>query len=187
MDEGRCERLGAKPVQPELDAVRGAHSADELAGLTGRSVIDFDGSFFKLCQNVDLRDPQHYAVYIGQDGLGLPDLDYYSKPAFAETKAKYEVYAGRLLHLIDWADAEANAKRVVELETAAAAVSWNKEQQRDATMTYNAMSVEELEGMAPGSRGARSCLRRVCLRSRGWWSRRRGHSRNWRQSGSARH
>jgi putative endopeptidase len=150
MDETRCERLGAKPIKPELDAVRGAHSTDELAALTGRSVVDFDGSFFKLWQSVDLRDPQRYAVYIGQDGLGMPDLDYYSEPTFAETKAKYEAYAGRLLHLLDWPDAEANAKRVVGLETAAAAVSWSKAQQRDAVLNYNAMSVEELEGMAPG-------------------------------------
>jgi len=150
MNEELCERMGAKPIQPELDAVRGTHSADELAGLTGRAVVDFDGSFFKIWQNVDLRDPQHYAMYLGQDGLGLPDLDYYSKPEFAETKAKFQAYAGRLLNLIDWPDAGSNAKRVVDLETSVAAVSWTKAQQRDAVLNYNAMSVEELERMAPG-------------------------------------
>ena len=37
--ESRSEQRGATPIEPELTAIRGAHSADEMAGLTGRSVL----------------------------------------------------------------------------------------------------------------------------------------------------
>ena len=67
--------------------------------------------------DVDLKDPKHYAVYMGQGGLGLPDRDYYLKPDFAAPKAKYQAYVAQLLHLIDWPDADARAKDVVAFET----------------------------------------------------------------------
>jgi putative endopeptidase len=121
-----------------------------MAGVTGRSVLDFDSAYFKIRQSIDQRDPQHYAVYIGQDGLGLPDRDYFSKSDFAAQKAKYQAYIGELLRLISWPDADANAKRVLDLETAVAGASWTKTQQRDPVTNYNAMSVDELDRLAPG-------------------------------------
>src|SRR5690348_1991134 len=37
MDEKRVEQLGARPIAPELDAVRAAATRDALAGLMGRN------------------------------------------------------------------------------------------------------------------------------------------------------
>src|SRR5947209_14067127 len=37
MDEGRIETLGAKPIAPELDALRAVRTRDRLAGLMGKS------------------------------------------------------------------------------------------------------------------------------------------------------
>jgi putative endopeptidase len=150
MDKARSEQRGATPIEPELIAIRGAHSADEMAALTGRSVLDFDSTYFKVWQNIDQGDPRHYAVYLGQDGLGLPDRDYFLKPDFAELKAKYQTYIGHMLELINWPDADANARHVVEFETAVADASWTKEQQRDPVANYHAMSLDELERLAPG-------------------------------------
>lgn len=150
MDEARCEQRGAEPIEPELSAIRGAHSADEMAGLTGRSVLDFDSAYFRVWLNIDQGDPRHYAVYLGQDGLGLPDGYYYLKPGFADPKAKYQTYIGHILRLINWPDAYANARRVVEFETAVADASWAKEQQRDPVANYHAMSLDELQRFAPG-------------------------------------
>jgi putative endopeptidase len=149
MDEVHVENLGPNPIKPELTAVRQAHSVDEIAGITGRSVLDFDSAFFKTWQDIDLRNPRHYAVYVGQDGLGMPDRGYYLNADFAEQRAKYQAYAGQLLHLISWPDADRNAKSIVEFETAVAGASWTKTQQRDPLANYNAMSLDELKSLAP--------------------------------------
>jgi putative endopeptidase len=77
MDEGRIERLGATPLKPLLDEIRGAKTRSRLAALMGRNPFEFSGAIFALAQDVDLKDPQHYAVYAGQSGLTLPDRDYY--------------------------------------------------------------------------------------------------------------
>ncbi len=150
MDEARVDALGAKPIAPQLDAVRHAAGRAALAGLMGHTNRDFDGSLFALSIDVDLKDPKRYAVYLGQAGLGLPDRDYYLKPEFARQKAAYQAYVAALLKLVDWPDAQTAAADVVAYETAVAQASWNKVQQRDPVASYNAMSVAELQQLAPG-------------------------------------
>lgn len=150
LDEARVELLGAKPIAPELAAVRAAKSRDELAALMGRNASDFEGTLFSFGIDVDLKDPKHYAVYLSQGGLGLPDRDYYLKSDFAAQKAKYQAYAAQLLRLVDWPDADARAKDVVDFETQIADASWTKAQQRDPIASYNPMSITDLRKHAPG-------------------------------------
>jgi putative endopeptidase len=150
MDAPRIEALGAKAIAAQLDAVRNAKTRDDLAGLMGRTNVDFEGSLFNTYIDVDLKDPKHYAVYLGQAGLGLPDRDYYLKPEFASQKAAYQAYVAKLLALAGWPDADADAKDVVAFETRIAEASWSKTQQRDPITTYNPMTVAELQALAPG-------------------------------------
>ncbi|HEY3778457.1 MAG TPA: M13 family metallopeptidase [Rhizomicrobium sp.] len=150
MDEAHVDSLGARPIAPELDAVRHATSRDELAGLMGRATNDFESAIFNIITDVDLKDPKHYAVYLSQGGLGLPDRDYYLEPRFASARAAYQAYAAKLLTLIGWPDAQARAKDIVDFETKIASVSWTKAQDRDVQALYNPMSVAELVKFAPG-------------------------------------
>jgi putative endopeptidase len=150
MDERRVDQLGAKPLQPEFDAVRAAKDRDALAGLMGRNQSDFEGTLFNIILDVDLKDPKRYAVYLSQAGLGLPDRDYYLKPDFAAPRAKYQAYVARLLHLIGWPDADARAKDIVAFESEVARASWTKAQQRDPIATYNPVTIAQLEKLAPG-------------------------------------
>ncbi len=150
MDEARIEQLGAKPIGPELDAIRAAKSRDDLAALMGHSADGFEFTIFQLSSDVDLKDPNRYAMYVSEAGLGLPDRDYYLKPDFAATRAAYQAYVAKLLRLIAWPDAETRARDIVAFETQIANASWTKAQDRDVVATYNAMSVAELENLTPG-------------------------------------
>jgi len=150
MDEERIESFGAKPIAPELNAVRTAKTHDELAALMGKSNANFYGSLFFINLDADLKDPKRYSVYLGQWGLGLPGRDYYLKPDFSRQKEAYQTYIAQLLHLTGWPDAEARAKDVVDFETKIAEASWTKSQQRDPVAFFNPMSVTELETFAPG-------------------------------------
>ena len=150
MDEPRIEQLGVRPIQSELDAVRSASTRDALAGLMGRDNSDFEGALFGVGIDADAKDPGRYAVYLGQQGLGLPDRDYYLSAAFAPQKAKYRAYVETLLRGVGWPDPPAAAAAVVALETRIAGASWSKAQQRDPNAVYNPMTVAELERLAPG-------------------------------------
>jgi putative endopeptidase len=150
LEEGRVEALGAKPIEPELAAVRAARTPDALAALMGRDNSDFEPTLFNVGIDVDLKDPKHYAVYVGQGGLGLPDRDYYLQPNFAKQKAAYQAYVAQLLRLVNWPDADARAKDVVAFETRIADASWTKAQDRDPVATYNPTTIAELGKLAPG-------------------------------------
>ena len=150
MDDKRAEELGPKPIEPELNEIKIAKSLEQLAGLMGRTITDFEYSVFNYTIDVDLKDPNHYAFYLTQAGLGLPDRDYYLKPAFAAQKSGYQNYVATLLRLVHWPEPEARAKDVVGFETQLADASWTKAQQRDLLAIYNPMTIEELEKWAPG-------------------------------------
>jgi putative endopeptidase len=148
MDEARIEALGAKPIARELDDVRAAGTREALAGLMGRFTVNFEGSLYGTYIDVDLKDPNQYAVYLGQAGLGLPDRDYYLKPDCAETRTKYQAHVATILKLIDWPEPDARAADIVAYETRVADASWTKVQQRDLNATYNSMNVADLKTLA---------------------------------------
>ena len=150
MDEAGAEALDAKPMETELAAIRTADDKAALARIMGRANISFNGSLFSVGIQNDAKSPDRYAVYLAQDGLGLPDRDYYLKFGFADKKAKYEAYVLQALKAVNWPDAEAQAAAIVDLESEIAAASWNKVEERDPVKSYNPMTPAELSTLAPG-------------------------------------
>ena len=150
MDEARLEALGAKPLQPELGAVRQARTREDLARLMGLGAKSIYGAWFGLYIGDDAKDPTRYAVILDQAGLGLPDRDYYLTPGFAPQKAKYEDYVAATLARIGWPDAAARAKDVVALETAIAQASWSRVERRDEEKSYHPYAVDDLAESALG-------------------------------------
>ncbi|HLY79577.1 MAG TPA: M13 family metallopeptidase, partial [Caulobacteraceae bacterium] len=150
MDEKRVDALGARPLAPEFAEIKAADSRAAIAELMGKGSRSFFGGAFDADIGVDAKDPQHYAIYLGQGGLGLPDRDYYLEPSFAAQKTAYQAYVAQMLRLADWPDADAQAAAIVDLETQIAKVSWTIAQERDPTKTYNPMTPDELAKAAPG-------------------------------------
>ena len=144
------EKLGAAPLAKDLGEIRAADTRAKLAALMGRAPDGYFGAFFSLSEQPDAKTPTRYAIYIGQEGLGLPDRDYYLKPSFAPQKAKYQAYVAQMLTLAGWPDPEAQAAAVVALETRIAEASWTKVEERDPVKSYNPMSTAELAALAPG-------------------------------------
>jgi putative endopeptidase len=150
MDETKVNALGAKPMAADLAAIKAEKTKADVARAMGRAQHTYGGALFSASVQVDGKDPDHYAVYLNQAGLTLPDRDYYLEASFAEKKAKYEVYVARMLALVGWPNAAANAKAVVAMETEIARVSWTKVDQRDDNKMYNPYETAKLATLAPG-------------------------------------
>ncbi len=116
MDETRVEQLGAKAIEPELNDLKNVKTRDDFAALMGRTTSDFEFSLFNAVIDADLKDPYRYAFYLTQAGIGLPDRDYYLKPDFAAQKTAYQNYVATVLKLLNWPDADKNAKSIVILK-----------------------------------------------------------------------
>jgi putative endopeptidase len=150
MDEAKVNALGAKPMAADLAAIRAEKTKADAAKAMGRSQRVFGGSIFGASVQVDGKDPDHYAVYLNQAGLNLPDRDYYLETSFAKQKAAYEAYVTRMLTLMRWPNPAASAKAVVAFETDIAKASWTKVEQRDDNKMYNPAETAKLAALAPG-------------------------------------
>lgn len=149
MDADHIESLGFSPIKPELTAVQAADRT-ALARIMGQSFSGFGGSIFAASFNIDFADPQHYALYLNQAGLGMPDRSYYLSEEFTGERRKYQAYVRSLLTLVKWPDPAESAKAVVAFEGRVAEASWSAAEQRDAVKSFNPMSVAELAAFAPG-------------------------------------
>ncbi|WP_352230408.1 M13 family metallopeptidase [Acidomonas methanolica] len=150
LDEAAVEKLGAQPLQPDLAAVKAVHDAQSLAILFGKGTTTFQFLPFGVGIDADAKDPTSYALMLDQGSLGLPDREYYLKPEFAKKVTAYRAYIGKMLGLIGWPDAAAQAHRIVALETELAKVQWTRTERRDPVKTYNPMTISDLEQKAPG-------------------------------------
>jgi putative endopeptidase len=150
MDEQRVNALGAKPLQPMIEQIRQAQSKEQIAQLMGRSMGGIGATFFSAGVNDDSRNPEEYALYLRQSGLGLPDRDYYLEERFAAQKMRYQEYVAQMLGLAGWQQPEQAAAAIVKLETEIARAHWTRAESRDRDRTYNPMTVAELQAQAPG-------------------------------------
>jgi putative endopeptidase len=165
MDADHIESLGFSPIKPELAAVQSAADRPALARIMAKNFSGLGAStlaealatgstelawIFAASFNIDVADPQHYALYLNQAGLGMPDRSYYLLQDFAAERLAYQAYVRRLLTLVNWPDPAGSAKAVVAFETRIAEASWSAAQQRDAVKSFNPMSAAELTAFAPG-------------------------------------
>ncbi|MCG4260222.1 M13 family metallopeptidase [Acetobacter senegalensis] len=150
MDEKSVEKQGTKPLKGDLETIRKMRDAKAFATVAGAASANFGTSPFSLGINPDAKDPTHYALNIDQDGLGLPDRDYYLKPEFAAKKAAYQTYITKALTLINWPQPDQAAAAIVAFETKLAETHWARADLRNPEKTYNPMTVTDLVKAAPG-------------------------------------
>ncbi|WP_371867558.1 M13 family metallopeptidase [Duganella guangzhouensis] len=153
LDEAKLDQLGIRPVTGELNRIRALKDKKGLPILIAHLQQMGIGTPYSVSVRQDARESTKYAVYISQNGLGLPDRDYYLKKddaKMASALAKYELHVAKILGLAGDKDAAANAKKIVALETALAEVQWTKVQNRDPVKRYNKMPVKQLAELAPG-------------------------------------
>ena len=160
MDQPTIERLGANAISPELNAIRSASDLPALARLMGESVSGLYPAPFSVGIDLDLKNPNAYAIYVGQGGLGLPDRDYYLTPEFAPQREAYRAYAQRLLSQVNWPDPAGSSERILALETALAQASWDKVQLRDVTIQYSPREQGAASGSPRDSHGLLSSTER---------------------------
>jgi predicted metalloendopeptidase len=151
MDEARIERDGAKPLQPELDAIAAIKSIREIGPLMAR--LDRLGIGTPVSPFVapDAKRSTHYALWLTQDGLGLPDRDYYlsNDAKLVGFRTKYREHVAKMLQLLGDSRAVEEASHILALETSIAKIEWTQVANRDPQKTYNPRTLAQLRQSAP--------------------------------------
>ena len=74
VDTDRVERLGLEPVRRDLATIAGLRTHEDVARVMASPDIGTE-SIFDIRIGVDDKNPDAYAVFARQSGLGLPDPD----------------------------------------------------------------------------------------------------------------
>ncbi len=152
MDEAAIEAKGIAPLRPELDRIAAIRTPSDLSTAFGRDArVGIEGPI-RIGVEQDPKHPTRYIAGMRQSGLGLPDRDYYlvDTPKFADVRDKYVKHIAAMFRLAGFADADARAKAVFDLETAIARVHWTRVENRDPVKTYNPRTPVALAAEAPG-------------------------------------
>jgi putative endopeptidase len=150
MDTETTDAAGSEPIQPLLAEVTAVADTGDLVRLLGRFArLGVDG-LFGFDADADPGDPQRMIMFAGQSGLGLPDEAFYRDDQYADIRAAYVNYLTRVISLAGFEDAADQAGRVMAVETDIAATHWDRVRNRDMRAKYNLMTLDELDGSAPG-------------------------------------
>ena len=152
LDQPAIDAKGLGPIEPWLDEVRGLRSKADYPALAARADRMGIGGPFAAFVNLDDKQNDQYILNMLQGGIGMPDRDYYLKDdaKIVETRGKYLDFLTRILTIAGESSAAARAKAVLDYETRIARSHWTQVESRDATKTYNKLTVAELQKRAPG-------------------------------------
>ena len=150
VDTERLERLGLEPARRDLATIAAIRTHEDVARAMASPDLGAQ-TIFSVRIGVDDKNPDAYAVFIRQSGLGLPDRDYYrlDEKGVVATREKYRAYIAEILRLGDVSDAETKAEAIFKLESEIADIHWSRVERRDADKTYNPMRASELVQFAP--------------------------------------
>jgi len=151
MDEAAIKAAGLAPLAPELARIDRIATRRDLAAALAH--LDRIGVPTPVSTYVypDARRPDRYALWISEDGLGLPDREAYltDTPRARTIRDAYLAYVATLLREAGRPDPQADAARILAFETELARLHWTPLAARDPQKTYNPVSPAELAALAP--------------------------------------
>jgi putative endopeptidase len=162
MDEAAIEAKGIAPLRPHLDAIdaiRNKHDLARALGETLRSDVDplNDADFhtpnlFGLWVAPDFNQPERYAAYLLQGGIGMPDREYYLSDSseMRDIRRKYQTHVTTILKLAGFSDPDARAVHIVELEHAIAEKHVSFADEQDVSKANNSWKQGDFASNAPG-------------------------------------
>jgi endothelin-converting enzyme/putative endopeptidase len=162
MDEAGIEAKGLTPLRPHLDAIAAIKDKRELAHALGKSLrADVDAlnngvfhtaNLFGLWVAPGFHDSEHYAAYLMQGGVQLPDREYYLSDSqeMSKIRTQYQIHVSAMLKLAGFSDSDARAVRILELEHAIAQTHRSLADSEDIHKADNTWMQADFSAKAPG-------------------------------------
>ncbi|QSE90095.1 M13 family metallopeptidase [Rhodococcus pseudokoreensis] len=141
MDADVVEAAGLAPIAGELADVASAADRSVLAAVIGRLQRTGVGGAVGHYVDTDAKNSARYLVHFSQAGIGLPDESYYRQDDHAEIRTAYVAHIAKMFAL---AGVDYDAQRVFDLETKIAAGHWDVVKRRDAELSYNLLTLDQL-------------------------------------------
>ena len=162
MNEAAIEAKGLDPLRPHLEAIAAIHDKHELARALGESLrSDVDAlnntnfhtaNLFGLWVAPAFNDSEHYAAYLMQGGLQMPDREYYlaDSDRMRDLRTKYQAHVSAMLKITGFTDTDTRAQQIVELEHAIAEKHLTLAENEDIQKANNPWKQADFATKAPG-------------------------------------
>jgi len=141
--------LGITPVKNIFNAINALVDKNDLAKFFGTYSTAGINNPLGIYIGIDEKDSTNYIVYMTQNGLNLPDRDYYFNEAerFVNLRAGYLAHIEKMLNLAHLPKAKASAKNILALETNLASHHWTRVEKRDSEKSYNKFASTDLSNL----------------------------------------
>jgi putative endopeptidase len=153
MDESAIESAGTRPLDAEFAAINALSSKQDLAKEAVRLHREGVGMLFAFSSGQDFKDATQVIADADQGGMSLPDRDYYTKDdaKSVDLRKQYVAHVQKMFVLMGDSDskATAEAKAVMDIETALAKGAFDRVTRRDPNKVYHKMSPKDLAALSP--------------------------------------
>src|ERR1700730_9716326 len=153
MDEKTIDAMRTKPLQDEFAKIDNMKDRNDVLKEIAHLHMNGVNAFFNFTASEDDKDSTREIAHAIQGGLGMPDRDYYTKDDDASKKLRdaYVAHVTKMLTLLGESaeKADADAKKILALETSLAQASRTRVELRDPQKNYNKMTQAELQTLTP--------------------------------------
>jgi endothelin-converting enzyme/putative endopeptidase len=164
MDETGRKANSKAWLQPHLNTIDSLKSRKDLARVLAHLHLNFPAVWegddngtkaplFGFGPTQDFEDASKVVAAFDQGGMALPSIDFYTGATarFQELRGKYVQTVRKLLELAGdpAAKTEAEARTVLDMETAFASASMDNVSRRDPHKIYNKRSLQQIKAAVP--------------------------------------
>ncbi|WP_321826529.1 M13 family metallopeptidase [Maribacter dokdonensis] len=150
LDTAARNKAGISPLEPAFKEIESIKNLKDLQTVLATNAA-VSSPFLNIGAGADLNNSSMNAVYLGANGLGLPDRDFYLEEdeKSIEIREEYKKHVSRMLQKLGDSEADANkaADKILALETQLAEPRLNKVERRDARNYNNPRTVAEVDEM----------------------------------------
>jgi len=144
LDEAAIEKAGTAGIKTLLGKAQGVKDAKTWFAALGEFHKAGIWVVWKAFADAGLDDATKNVTYLDASGLGLPDRDYYDKPAFTMQLASYKEHVGRTLTLAGVGKPVEGAADVLVIESALAKLTKTAVEARDPLKANNPTDLKGL-------------------------------------------
>lgn len=153
MDTINIEKQGYEPIKGELKRIADIKSTEDLQKEIIALHQQYVTPLFIPYAGQDQKNTEVIVVNLYGGGLGLPDRDYYlnEDPRSAEIRKDYVEHLKAMFTLLEYTPEQAAqvADQIMKFETRLAKVTFTRLEQRNPYLTYNKVTMEEMQKLAP--------------------------------------
>ncbi len=149
MNSEKRNTLGINPIQSIITAINNLQDKDDLAEFFGQYSSAGINNPLALYISVDAKNSSSYAIHIWQNGLNLPDKDYYFNEAerFVDLRNGYVSHIENMYKLAGISNGNSAANNIMALETSLAEFHWTRVATRDSEKRYNKFATKKLNSL----------------------------------------